>query len=108
MAKFITVADVSTLPPGGKLCLDAQNVPLVLFNADGQVTAMLNVCPHAGLPLGQGEFHGNSITCPFHGYTYHCGTGHNVDFDGDVPATMLPVRCENGKIEVDIEPLLKK
>lgn len=106
MAKYITAADAAAIAPGQKACLTVENVPLVLFNHEGTIGALLNVCPHAGLPLGEGEVNGRTITCPFHGYTFDMATGRNVDFEGDAPATVLPVRIQDGKVEVDIESLL--
>jgi 3-phenylpropionate/trans-cinnamate dioxygenase ferredoxin component len=105
MAKWISACPRNSLPRGAKTCLDLEGTPVVLYNVDGQIGAMLNVCPHAGLPLGDGDLVGKVLICPYHGYTYDTQTGRNADFDNDVPATILPVRIsDDGAVEVNLKP----
>lgn len=100
MAQWIDVTDAADLPPGAKVC----TAQVVVANVDGNLHAIENHCPHAGMPLGEGELRGKIITCPFHGYAFRIDTGLNVDYPDDVPAKTLPVRVENGTVQVDIDP----
>jgi nitrite reductase/ring-hydroxylating ferredoxin subunit len=104
MAEQVEIADASELPPGARRCVTAQGRPLAVFNVDGRYLAIENVCPHAGLPLAEGELRGRILTCPFHGFTYNIESGQNVDFD-DEPLRRYPVHVENGKVWVSLEPL---
>jgi nitrite reductase/ring-hydroxylating ferredoxin subunit len=104
MAKWIDVTTTSDLPEGGKQCAQADDMAVVVFHFEGSYYAIENTCPHAGLPLGEGEHHGKVITCPFHGYAYRVDTGRNIDFPEDeLPVRTLPVRVEGQNIQVDIE-----
>jgi nitrite reductase/ring-hydroxylating ferredoxin subunit len=105
MAKWVEVAASQELGVGTRKCVTADGRPVVVCNVEGRLFAFQNVCPHAGLPLGEGELAGKVIICPFHGYAYDIESGRNVDFDGDVPLPRFPVRCEDGRIEVDLEPI---
>ena len=78
---------------------------IVLFRVNGQVHAVVNVCPHAGLPLDEGaDFTGSILVCPFHGYTFNLQNGKNVDYADDTPLTKFPTRIEDGVIHIDVEP----
>ena len=43
------------------------NEPVVLFrNEDGEAGALLDACPHRGVPLSMGRVEGGLIRCPYH------------------------------------------
>jgi nitrite reductase (NADH) small subunit len=47
-----------------------QPVPIAVFrNADDEVFALLDRCPHKGGPLSQGIVFGRSVACPLHNWT---------------------------------------
>lgn len=41
--------------------------------------AWLDACPHAGLSLHDGSFHGNKLTCRHHGFAFDLRDGRNID-----------------------------
>lgn len=83
---------------------DGRDTPVVVFNIDGQLHCLKNVCPHAGLPLGDGERRGLTITCPYHGYTYSLKNGRDLDDpEFGQPAVVYPVRIENDTVQIDLE-----
>lgn len=104
MAKWIEVCNSEEVPAGERKFIDVQGQPICLFNIDGQLHAIANICPHAGLPLAQGELCGKVITCPFHGYAYNVETGKNVDYADDIPVAVYPIRMQGQKLEIDLEP----
>jgi nitrite reductase (NADH) small subunit len=44
-------------------------------NVNGEYSALDNVCPHRGGPLGQGYIEGDKLTCPWHGWQFDPKTG---------------------------------
>jgi nitrite reductase/ring-hydroxylating ferredoxin subunit len=102
MAKWIEAAPESDVPAGQKTCVEAAGFPLVLCNVAGKLFAAINICPHAGLPIGDGDLAGKTLTCPYHGYTYNVETGKNIDDADDMPLTTFPIRVVDGKIEVEL------
>lgn len=103
MAKWTSVATQSELAETRKKCVNAEGAPIVVCHVNGETHAFQNACPHAGLPLGDGELAGDIIVCPYHGYAYDVKSGKNADFAEDVPLRKYPVRCVDDKIEVDLE-----
>jgi 3-phenylpropionate/trans-cinnamate dioxygenase ferredoxin component len=76
---------------------------LVIVKNDGSWYALENRCPHAGRPLGDGACAGMTITCPYHGYTYHIKTGKNIDFpEEETPVKTFSVRVEGGHLQVQL------
>jgi phenylpropionate dioxygenase-like ring-hydroxylating dioxygenase large terminal subunit len=50
--------------------------PLVLGRrTDGRVFAMRDSCPHRGIPLSEGWFDGNRVTCRYHGWEFEPCSG---------------------------------
>jgi nitrite reductase (NADH) small subunit len=64
-------------------------------NVNGEISAMDNVCPHWGGPLGRGRIEDGKLVCPWHGWTFDPKTGetprkantrvavHKVIFEGE-------------------------
>jgi len=103
MAKWCDVMDVGSLEPGDSKCLEVDGVPLVVAKVDDEVHVFENNCPHAGMPLGEGELTGKVITCPFHGFAYNIASGKNVDDPNDIPMQVYPCRVEGQMIQVELE-----
>ena len=102
MAKWIDVAAASDIPPGQKRCVEAEGRPIVVSNIEGMLYAAANVCPHAGMPVGEGDLVKDVLTCPYHGYAYNVTTGKNVDYVDDEPLAMYAARIENDRVEVEL------
>ena len=104
MANWIDVGAAEEMAPEGKSCVAAGEVSVVVCRVEEHFVAIRNICPHAGLPLGEGSLQGRVLTCPFHVYAYDVETGKNIDFEEDVPLSQCPVRVtEAGRVEVDVE-----
>ncbi len=90
-------------PNDQQACIDALGVRLVVMNVGGEFYAVENICPHAGRPLGDGERRGMTITCPYHGYTYHIKTGKSiVNPDDEMPVRTFPIRLHRGRVEAQL------
>lgn len=56
-----------------KATVDGQKVALFLL--DGDVIATNGRCPHAHGPLHNGEVEGETLTCPWHGWSFNLRSG---------------------------------
>lgn len=73
--KFYPVAKIADLPPGTCQSLELQDQGIALFNLNGTIYALANICPHAGGPLGEGSIEGDFVECPWHGWKFNIKTG---------------------------------
>ncbi|MEX0654496.1 MAG: Rieske (2Fe-2S) protein [Phycisphaeraceae bacterium] len=104
MTAWFDVGPVRDFAGDAQVCTTVAGKPIVIFNVDGELHAIANVCPHAGLPLGDGERRGMIITCPYHGYTYHIKNGRNIDWPHDEPPVKTyPVRVEKETVQVQMQ-----
>ena len=96
MSEFFEVAKVSELSPGEKKLVEVDDIPVALFNVNGEFFAIEDVCTHDGGPLAEGELNGDQIECPRHGARFNVCTGAVLC----MPA-IEPVECYEVKVEGD-------
>ncbi|HEX3437753.1 MAG TPA: Rieske (2Fe-2S) protein [Pseudacidobacterium sp.] len=76
MSEFVRICAKTDLPPEGEAReIIAGDRALCIANVAGEISAMDNVCPHRGGPLGQGMIEGNKIICPWHAWAFDVKTG---------------------------------
>ncbi len=95
MAEFIKVAKVSDLAPGEKMVVEYDDEEVGLFNIEGKIYAISDICTHDGGPLIEGDLEGEWIICPRHGARFNVKSGQQT-----MPA-FAPVPLYNVKIEGD-------
>jgi nitrite reductase/ring-hydroxylating ferredoxin subunit len=99
------VAAVGEVPPGTMLEARLQGRPIVVANADGELFAFQNACLHYGVRLSEGCLDGQMVTCRWHQWRYHLGTGRVVSDESPYATfTTFPVVVESGEVFVEHEP----
>jgi len=104
--RWVGVAGLEELPPGGALRVLAGLHDIALFNVRGDLRALDNRCPHRAGPLSKGQViapeegsQGAVLRCPLHGWKFHMASGESVDHPGARVVT-YPVRVSGDRIEV--------
>ncbi len=70
------------MPPGTSKVVGAADLEIVVFNLDGDIVAVNNVCAHRQQPLGDGVVRDGILTCPAHLWRYDLRTGERTDSPG--------------------------
>src|SRR3989338_3465784 len=78
MSELQEVCSIDDIPEGGSKVVDLGGKEIALFNINGEIHAINNACPHRQGPLGEGELHGNVVTCPFHRWQFDVTNGQSV------------------------------
>jgi len=99
MHDFEEVARIDELPENGGLEVRLGERTIGLFKVDGRVFAIDNECPHRGGPLNEGQTDGVEVICPWHGWTFHLGSGECTFIQG-MQVACYPVRVEGEKVLV--------
>lgn len=100
MAEFQRVMSVSELPPEGEAREVACGEKLIcIANSGGTISAMDNVCPHRGGPLGQGIIEDGKLICPWHAWAFDTKSGAAVHTPG-VTVDVYEVRIEGDDVLV--------
>lgn len=101
MPDFIDAAALEDVPPGRSTVVEIAGRRVAIFNVDGEVHAISDLCMHAGQSLGYGVLQGKVVRCRGHGWRFDVTTGFVVG----VPGSGVPcyaARVENGHILVSV------
>jgi nitrite reductase (NADH) small subunit len=92
------VCEFDAIPKlGARVVKSAHGDVAVFRNADDEVFALLDKCPHKGGPLSQGIVFGRKVACPLHGWNIELADGNAVAPDHGC-ARSFSVKIENGSV----------
>lgn len=100
MANWTNVGSVDEIPPGRYKTIDINDVLVAVFNIDGTLYAIEDVCTHDGGVLTGGELKGCVISCPRHGAQFDVRNGEVLSAPAYEPITSFPVRVVDGMVQV--------
>ncbi len=100
MDRWIELANLADLPPGGRLEVVRDGRTYALFRPEDRVFGTLGLCPHQGGRLARGEVAGTVVTCPRRGclrwrFDFETGAG---SAGAGARLGLLAVRVEGGAI----------
>jgi len=102
MAEWIDVAAAADLPPGAHKVLTTPYAEIAVFNLDGELFAIEDICTHDGGELASGRCEGDQIICPRHGARFCIRNGKSLTPPAYEDIDTFPVRIENGIVQIDI------
>jgi 3-phenylpropionate/trans-cinnamate dioxygenase ferredoxin subunit len=87
------VGTIDELPPGTRKVVTVDGRSIGIFNVDGELYAVRNLCPHQGAELCAGNLHGHldstgpgdyrysgeqlMLRCPWHGWEFDLRSGRS-------------------------------
>ncbi len=102
MSEFINVATVDEIPPGDSKLVEIGFTGIALFNLDGEIYAIEDMCTHDGGPLVEGTVvNGCEVKCPRHGARFDICTGAALSFPAFEPTRTFAVRIEGNQVWVE-------
>ena len=98
MSDWIRVCSTSQLLPGEfQLAFDGDTA-IAVFNIDGDLYAIEDVCTHDGGELAGGPIQGFEVECLRHGARFALRTGAATCPPAYIPAVTFLVKVENGEV----------
>lgn len=99
---WIEVGRVEDIPQLGSRVVKREGGDIAVFrNAEDEVFALLNRCPHKGGPLSEGIVYGKTVACPLHNWCMELNSGQVVAPDeGCVPT--FPVKLVEGTVLLNL------
>jgi nitrite reductase (NADH) small subunit len=105
---WIEVGGIDDIPPlGSRVVKTASGDVAVFRNAEDEVFALRDRCPHKGGPLSQGIVHGTSVTCPLHNWVIGLDSGNAKGNDKGC-TKRFPVKLVDGRIFLDVTTALAR
>jgi 3-phenylpropionate/trans-cinnamate dioxygenase ferredoxin subunit len=102
MGNFLKVATLAEIPPGKSKLVEIEDVRVALFNLEGQVYAIEDVCTHDGGPLVEGLILNQcEVMCPRHGARFDIRTGKALSFPAFEPTNSYAVRIQNDEVWIE-------
>ena len=100
---WVSIGALDSIPRlGARVVRSAKHGDIAVFrNADDDVFALLDQCPHKGGPLSQGIVFGNTVACPLHGWNIGLSDGQAQAPDKGC-ARRFPVKVEDGQVLLEI------
>lgn len=108
MPDWVRVATASDLPPGEKLGVVVAGEEIALFNVDGTMYAIGDICTHAEASLSEGDFYDTLVECPLHGSAFDVTSGAACGLPAMGNAGTYAVKVEDGAVFVDPTPVTRR
>jgi nitrite reductase/ring-hydroxylating ferredoxin subunit len=89
-AKRVMIGNAADVPAEGLKAFDADGTMVVVAKVGDGYCAVLNKCPHLGLPIAGGKREGDAIVCPWHNSKFDLCSGKNLDWVQGVVGVKLP------------------
>lgn len=86
------------LLPGELKVIDIDGVLIAVYNIDGALYAIEDVCTHDGGELASGPREGFVVTCPRHGAQFDVRSGEALCAPAYSPTAVFPVKREAGAV----------
>lgn len=92
MTDRIHIGNSSDLPASGAKVFTINGTNIVVAKTQSGVCAVVNKCPHLGLPIAGGKVDADAgtITCPFHNSKFDLCSGANLDWVQGVVGVKVP------------------
>ncbi len=100
---WIDVAAAGDIAPGDYEIAETDEHVVAVFNVDGELYAIEDVCTHDGEELTGGPVEGDQIICPRHGARFCLRSGKALTPPAYEDLPTYPVRIRDGRIEVAVE-----
>ena len=114
------ICDIEEIPPGTRKIVEVNRRSIGIFNVNGTLRAVRNVCPHHGAPMCLGELtgtmmppstpgshdlvwglEGRVLRCPWHGFEFDVETGRAIWDPEDMRVRVYTVSVEDGKVVLE-------
>ena len=102
MSNWMKVCALDEIPKLGARVVQHDGIDIAVFrNAEDEVFAVEDRCPHKGGTLSQGIVHGRKVTCPLHGWNIELDSGCAVAPDEGC-AREFPIKIEGSRVWLDL------
>ena len=104
MDDWTQVGARDAVDPDTPLAVEIGELKIGVYDVDGDLFAIDDICPHAHAHLTQGFTDGCEIECPLHNAVFDVTTGKHLRGEPCDDVRTFPVRVVAGRIEVQGRP----
>ncbi len=102
VATWVEVGRIQDVPPGHAARVEIDDVPVAIFNLDGELFCLDDTCSHAEASLSDGDLDSSrcAIECPLHGSAFSLRTGEPLSLPAVEPVRVHQVDTSDGLIRI--------
>lgn len=100
MSTWTEVGERAQVDPDSPLGVKVGDVDIGVYDVDGELYAIENICPHAHAHLTEGFADGCEIECPLHNAVFDVTTGKHLRGEPCRDVKTFPLRIVDGRIQV--------
>ena len=102
VGQWVSVARIEDIPPGHAARVEIDEVPIAIFNLDGELHCLDDTCSHQEASLSEGDLDPErcAIECPLHGSAFDLRTGDAITLPAVEPVRVHRVEVSDGMIRV--------
>lgn len=99
---YVDVGPIASVPVGSKAAVEIGGEAVGLYNVDGEIYAMDDLCTHDEAYLSEGDFNpsAGTIRCPRHSSHFDVRTGRPRTLPAILPVQVYEAKVEQGRILV--------
>lgn len=98
---MIFIGDLTDIPAGEAIRVQAE-VPIAVFNVDGELYAIDDTCTHQDASLADGWLEGCTVECPLHAACFDLRTGLPTGPPAKVAVRTHRVVVSDGAVYVQV------
>ena len=104
MAEFVTVGQLAKVPPGKALQVQVNGQKIGLWNVNGTIYALGDICTHEECDLTDGGevVMGDRLECPCHGAQFNVRTGAVLALPAPDALPAYPVQIVGDDIQIAV------
>jgi 3-phenylpropionate/trans-cinnamate dioxygenase ferredoxin subunit len=104
MAEWLRICEAAAIPPGHAARVDIGELPIAVFNVNGEFHVLDDTCSHAMASLSEGELHSETcaVECPLHGSQFDLRTGEPISLPAVEPVRVHEVELREGELWVAV------
>jgi nitrite reductase (NADH) small subunit len=99
---FARLFALAEFPPGSAKMVPVGDFDIAVFNVDGEIFAIDDVCPHFAGSLAEGTVVEETVACPLHGWCFNLRDGKMNGIRRSVDT--FDVRIDDGDVFVSRTP----
>lgn len=100
MGQRVSVCRIEDIPAGSSIVATVNQKDVAVFNVNGQLFAIDDVCPHMGASLSGGFVEDGCVTCPWHHWRFRLADGTWAD-SPRIKTGSYPVHVVEGDVQIE-------
>lgn len=102
MSQWIAVGDRQEVEADNPLAAVVEGQAIGVYEVEGQLFALDDICPHAEAHLTQGFVDGCEVECPLHNAVFDIRDGKHLRGEPCRDLKVFPVRIVDERVEVSL------